>query len=292
MTDVPIARRKFFRKSLVIPTEHGSWSWLLVPFLVGAAVAARTGMADRAPWLPLALTLIGGLSAFLIRQPAAAWLRIRRRRAGAADEPLAAGWTLGLALVAGACLAGLLALGRAALLWLVIPFVGVLLFYLAASRSGRAALRALWTELIGAAGLALMAPAAVIAAAGNLVPLAWVVWGLMGAQNMLGVLYVRLRLADTHGRPAKRPAVAANRPLVLGGHIAGLAAVVVTGLLGGVPLPAALPFVGFLLRAVWAVARPRPVGDVRRFGFAEVGIEVLSGACIVASFGPLWATAG
>ena len=278
MTDVPIARRKFFRKSLVIPTEHGSWSWLLVPFLVGTAVAARTGMAGRSPWLPLALTLIGGLSAFLIRQPAAAWLRIRRRRAGAADEPLAAGWTLGLALVAGGCLAGLLALGRAALLWLVIPFVGVLLFYLAASRSGRAGLRALWTELIGAAGLALMAPAAVIAAAGNLVPLAWAVWGLMGAQNMLGVLYVRLRLADTHGRPA-------NRPLVLGGHIAGLAAVIVTGLLDWAPLPAALPFVGFWLRAVWAVWQPRPVVDVRRFGFAEVGVEALSGACIVASFG-------
>jgi hypothetical protein len=279
MTDMPLARHKFFRKSLVIPTEHGSWSWLLVPFLVGAAVAARTGTAVRSPWLPLVLTLIGGLSAFLMRQPAAAWLRIRRRRASAVDEPLAAGWTLGLALVAGACLAALLALGRAALLWLVIPFAGVLLFYLAASRGGRAGLRALWTELIGAAGLALMAPAAVIAAAGNLVPLAWALWGLMGVQNMLGVLYVRLRLADTHGRPA-------NRPWVLGGHVAGLAAVLVAGLLDWAPLLAAVPFVGFLLRAVWAVWQPRPVADVRRFGFTEVGVEVLGGACIVASYGP------
>jgi hypothetical protein len=187
---------------------------------------------------------------------------------------------LGLALLAGACLAGLLALGRAALLWLVVPFLGVLLFYVAASRSGRAVLRALWTELIGAAGLALMAPAAVIAAAGYLHPLAWALWGLMGAQNILGMLYVRLRLADTHRRPT-------NRAVALGGHVAGLVAVVAAGLLSWVPLPVALPFVGFLLRAIWASQQPRPVADVRRFGFTEVGVEVLSGAWIIASYG-IW----
>ena len=277
MTDAPIARRKFFSKSLVIHTEHGSWSWLLVPFLVGAAVTARVGADGRSPLLPLALTLIGGLSAFLIRQPAAAWLRIRRGRASPADAPLAAGWSLGLAAVAGLCLAGLLALGRATLLWLVIPFAGVLLFYLAASRSGRAALRALWTELIGAAGLALMAPAAVIAAAGDLRPLAWALWGLMGAQNALGVLYVRLRLADTHARPA-------DRTIVLGGHAAGLVVVVIAGLLDWVPLPTTLPFVGFLLRAIWVASKPRPIPDVRRFGFTEVGVELLSGAWIAFSY--------
>jgi hypothetical protein len=217
------------------------------------------------------------MAAFLVRQPANAWLRIRRGRASRADEPLAAGWSLGLAGVSALCLAGLLALGRVALLWLVIPFAAILLVYLGAARLGRAGMRALWTELIGAVGLALMAPAAVIAVTGGLSGLAWAVWGLMGLQNGLGVLYVRLRLADTHGRPA-------NRSIVLFGHAAGLGAVIVAGLMGWVPLPVALPFAGVLLRAIWAVSRSRSVSDVRRFGFTEVGVEVLSGAWIVASY--------
>jgi hypothetical protein len=260
MTETAIQRRRLFRKSLVVPTEHGSWSWLLVPFFVGAAVVSRILPEGYPSLLPLILALVGGLCAFLVRQPAAAWLRIRRGRGNRADEPLAAGWTLGLALVAGLCLAA-----------------GVLLLYLVAARSGRAAMRALLTELIGAAGLALMAPAAVIAATGRVNLLVWALWTLMAAQNALGVLYVRLRLADTRGRTA-------NRATALWGHVIGLAAVVAAGLLGWVPLLAAVPFAVVLLRAVWAVRRPRPVADVRRFGFTEVGVEVLSGAWIVLSY--------
>lgn len=36
-----VQRRKWLRKALVMPAEHGSWSWLLVPFLVGIGVAGR-----------------------------------------------------------------------------------------------------------------------------------------------------------------------------------------------------------------------------------------------------------
>jgi hypothetical protein len=280
VTGVAVSRRRFFRKSLVVPSEHGSWSWLLVPFLVGAAVAALAALVapeGQSIGLPLVLTLVGGLCAFLVRQPAAAWLRIRRGRANPADEPLAAGWTLGLGAAAGLCLAGLLALGRFALLWLVIPFAGVLLLYLAASRSGRAGVRALSTELVGAMGLALMAPASLIAASGRLQALDWALWGLMAAQNGLGVLYVRLRLADTHGRPGERG-------MALVGHIVGLVAVGAAGLLGWAPWLTAVPFAALLLRAVWAVRTPRPVANVRRFGFSEVGVELLSGAWIVASY--------
>ncbi len=30
-----------FRKTLILPAEHGSWAWLLVPFGVGTAVASN-----------------------------------------------------------------------------------------------------------------------------------------------------------------------------------------------------------------------------------------------------------
>lgn len=192
---VAAPRRAFFRKSLVVPTEHGAWSWLLVPWLTGAVVGLATPVSAPLPFLALLLTLVGGLSAYMIRQPATAWVRIRRGRGRKADQPLALGWTLGFSLVALLCLLGIFLLGRVALLGLAIPFAVILVAYLLAARRGRAAMRSLWMELAGAAGLALTASAAYIAVTGQLTPTALALWGLMALQNVTGVFYVRQRLA-------------------------------------------------------------------------------------------------
>ena len=57
-----------------------------------------------------------------------------------------------------------------------------------------------------------------------------------------------------------------------------------SGVSGWTPLLAAAPFAGFLVRALWAVRQPRPVADIKRFGFSEVGVELLGGALIAASY--------
>jgi hypothetical protein len=175
------------------------------------------------------------------------------------------------------CLLGLFLLGRTALLGLAVPFAAILVAYLLAARSGRAAMRSLSMELAGAAGLALTAPAAYIAATGALAPVALALWALMALQNAMGVLYVRQRLADSKQRDA-------NRRLTLWGHVAAFAAVVAAGVLGWTPLLAAVPFAGFLVRALWAVRQPRPVPNIKRFGFTEVGVELLGGALIAAGY--------
>jgi hypothetical protein len=270
-------RRAFFRKSLVVPTEHGAWSWLLAPWLVGAVVGLAAPTDAPLPGLALLLTLVGGLSAYMIRQPATAWLRIRQGRGRQADQPLALAWAVGFAALAALCLLGLLLLGRAALLGLAIPFLAILLAYLLAARSGRAAMRSLWMELAGAVGLALTAPAAYIAASGQLTSAALALWALLALQNAMGVLYVRQRLADSKQR-------ATNRSLTLWGHVAAFAAVTASGALGWTPMLAAAPFAGFLARALWAVRQPRPVANIRRFGFSEVAVELLGGALIAAGY--------
>ncbi|MCA9969734.1 MAG: hypothetical protein KC425_05945, partial [Anaerolineales bacterium] len=164
--------------------------------------------------------------------------------------------------------------GRGVLLWLALPLAALLALYVTAARRGRAGLRSLWMELAGAAGLALTAPAAYMAATGALTPLAASLWLLLGTQNVLGALYVRLRIADTHGR-------AANRTAVLLAHAAGLGLIVGAGLGGAVPLGTAVPFAGFLLRAAWAARGPRPVPNVKRFGFVELAVEIVSGLWLV-----------
>lgn len=263
-------RRVLFRKQLVIPAEHGSWSWLLVPYLVGILVAGSWNLATL-------LVLIGGLAGFLLRQPATAWMRIRAGRGRRADEPLARWWSVALAAIALLCLAGLLLLGRGMLLWLILPMMAIFAFYLLASRQRRAGTRTLWMEIAGAAGLAAMAPSAYIAAAGQLDGTAWVLWGLMASQNALGVLYVRVRIADSHDREV-------DRSSILWSHTAILALLIVAAFSGLIPWLATVPFLGFLLRAAWTAIRPRPIGNIKRFGFSEVGVELVGGLLIAAGF--------
>lgn len=258
-----------FRKQLILPAEHGSWSWLLVPFLVGTAVGQTLT-------LPVWLVLLGGLAFFLLRQPAAVWLRVRQGRGRSSDEPLARQLMLllgGIMLLSGI---GLLLLGRFVLLWLMLPFGLLLMVYLRTAGS-RQPTRTLQMELVGAAGLALMAPAAMLAAIGTSYPAVWLVWGLMATQNVLGVFYVRQRIADTHERPF-------NRQSLLWSHGLGLVLVGGTAVVGLIPWLAMLPFIGFLLRAIWAWQQPRPIDNIKKFGFQEVGVELLSGALIAAGY--------
>lgn len=263
-------RNRLFRKTLLIPAEHGSWSWLLVPYFVGLGVAGQWSWA----LLPV---LLGGLSAFLLRQPATAWLRIRQGRGRRSDQSLAAGWTAALLLVGIACLALLLYMGLDTLLWLLPPLGAILVAYLAVAQINRASVRSLWMELAGAAGLAAMAPAAYLATGAPLDATAWALWLIMALQNVLGALYVRQRIADTRKRET-------SRRLVLSSHLLGVVAITTLTVALNMPQLLWLPFLAFLIRAAWAVARPRPIPNIKRFGFTEVAVEIIGGLWIIASF--------
>lgn len=259
-----------YRKHIVIPTEHGSWPWMLVPFFVGAGVAGQFNLAGM-------LTLVGGLAVFLLRQPATIWLRVRRGKARAADGPIASAWITLFTSVALVCFIVLIILERGALLILVWPFLVIFGLYLAAARYGRSGRQSLWMELAGAAALSMMAPAAAIAANGQIQGWEWSLWAVMAAQNVLGALYARLRVFDSHNRPI-------NRQSIFAVHLAGLLLVGGLAWAGNVPGLTAVPFAGFFLRAGWATSAPRPAANIKRLGFTELGIEIISGLWIVASY--------
>lgn len=262
--------RRWFRKAYLLPAEHGSWSWLLVPYLVGVAVAPQWSVASL-------LVLVGGLSVFLIRQPATAWLRIKQGRGRRSDEPVTLAWSalfLGLAVFS---FIALLMMHRLALVWLLPPVSALLMVYVAVARINRARVRSMWMEIAGAAGLAVMAPAAYAAGSGRLDTVAWLLWFLVAIQNVLGVFYVRLRIADRHGRPESR------FPVLLS-HAVGLLLVALALAFMSAPLPALLPFAFFLGRACWLAAKRRPVENIKRFGFMEVGVELAAGVWLILSF--------
>ena len=64
----------------------------------------------------------------------------------------------------------------------------------------------------------------------------------------------------------------------------GAAAMLVAAALAALPWLAALPFLAFLLRAGWVALRLRPIPRIKRFGFIEVGVEIVSGVVIIAAY--------
>ena len=270
MTPTKQNHAKRLRKQHILPTEHGSWSWFLVPYFVGVGIVGTINVAAL-------LVLLGGLALFLLRQPITIWLRIRQGRGRQSDRPIVKKLTIGLLIIATLCFLGLLVLGLTGILVLVIPVALLLLVYGLGSLSKQTSVRNLWMELAGAAGLALMAPAALIAVSGQSSSEVWTVFGLMALQNVLGVFYVRLRIADTHERPS-------SRKVVLLSHILGLTAVFLLTALQLIPPLATIPFIGFLIRAIWVYPQPRPIPNIKKFGFTEVGVEIVAGIVIVVAF--------
>lgn len=258
------------RYRIILPSEHGSWAMMFTPFVIGAGVA---GILSAPLWLCGA----AALALFLARQPLGLLARVRRGKARANDGPAAWFWSALLLAVAAGAGAWLLLLGRWAILWLAVPAGIVLALTLALS--ARLGPRQLSVELLGVAGLALSAPAAYVAATGHLDLTAWLTWLLSAAHSVISVLYVRLRIDETHDR-ASHP----QRMAVIGAHGLALAAVVGGALGGWIPPLVMLPLALLLLRAVYVGWRRPRVANIVRFGLAETGFALAFAGLIVAAF--------
>lgn len=269
-------REALKRYRIIFPSEHGSWSLTLTPFLIGAGVGAVAGAVASAVWATV-LALMAVMALFLARQPISLWVRIMRGRGRRADLGAAQFWGLllgGLAALAGG---GLLTLGRWPVLWLALPAVAVLALTLALG----AALgpRRLVVELIGVIGLALAAPAAYVSVAGHLDATAWLAWGVSALHGTISVLYVRLRIDERHGRASRGETWA-----VVAVHALSLLIVIAAVWMRWLPPLVAFP-VGLLLVRALYVARRRPqIESVKRFGFIEMGVAFSFALLVVLAF--------
>lgn len=265
------------RYKIIIPSEHGSWSLTLVPFIIGAGVAFAAASPAGYAGLAALLCLLAVMGVFLARQPLTLWFRIERGRGPRSQRAAARFWSLALLATAGLAGAGLLALGRWPVLWLALPALGILLLTIVLTLLRGP--RQLLTELIGVAGLALAAPAAAVAVTGTLGALAWLLWGITALHNVISVLYVRLRIDHKHGRATR-----AEAAWVIVAHALSLAAIVALAWLGWLPLLVALPVAGLLVRALIVVRRRPLVEDMKRFGFVEMGAALTFAALVIVAF--------
>lgn len=250
------ASRGVSARSIALPAEHGSWSLVLEPILLGLLVAPS--------WAGLALS-VAAFALFLFNRPFKIFRGDLRRGRAYARTAVARRYALFYGLIAVG--------GSMAALWLAgwSPFVPalvvaplILLFMAYDQRPGRH-----WQAELAAP----VAFAAVVCAIGLAGGLSWAVslslWGFMIARSVPAVLYVRARLRLDNGKPYSSWGV------VLA-HIAAVMFVGVLVLPGLLPSTAAVAVVILLARAIWGLSTYRWRSSVKALGFLETGFGLLS----------------
>lgn len=239
-------------RPILLPTEHGGWSFILEPILLGLIVAGT--------WAGLFLAS-AAFAIFLVRHPLK--LAIKDTRRGKKYPRTT--WAIRFAAIHGAValIAGILALVVADHLFLqplllAIPLALVQLYYDASNRG-----RDLTPELAGA--VAVGAVAAMMALAdGWQVDQSFALWGILVARIVGSIIYVRARLRLERGEQMDRliPQIT---------HSIGLVGVIGLFIAGLAPVLAIVALVILLARSLHGLSKwRRPAPQAKIIGIQEV----------------------
>jgi hypothetical protein len=178
--------RDLFRRHVAVPAEHGAWAFLLVPLVIGLAAGERLHV-------PSLYLVVAALAGFLVRQPITLAVKALAGRRSRDELPIAVAWIAIYGAVAALHVLGLVLRGFGYVLWLAVPGIPVLAWYLVLI--ARRAERRQWlVEIAGAGALALAAPGAMWIGLGWPAPHGWVLWLLVWAQAASGIAYAYARL--------------------------------------------------------------------------------------------------
>jgi hypothetical protein len=251
-------------KSVALPAEHGSWSLVSEPILLGMFIAPT--------WPGLAL-VVAAFFLFLLNRPFKIYWTDRRRGRFYERTALARRYTLIFGAVALAAAIAALVLGG----WR--PFVPFLLaapllliFMIYDQRPGRH-----WQAEL-AAPVAFAALVMSVALAGGY---SWIValalWGFMSARTVPAVMFVRARLRLDKGKP-----VSLWKTIVA--HIAAVVLVALLVWQGWLPMTAAIAMIILLGRAIWGFSDYRWRSSMKALGFLETGFGLLAVLLVAIGF--------
>ena len=80
-----LRKNNFFLRHVALPSDHGSWVFLLSPLLIGLFAGGRWSVASL-------FLIIAALAAFLIRQPVTTAVKIYSGRRNRRELPAAWFW--------------------------------------------------------------------------------------------------------------------------------------------------------------------------------------------------------
>ena len=177
-----------FLRHVALPSDHGSWVFLLSPLLIGLFAGGNWNIADL-------YLIIASLAAFFIRQPVTVAVKVFSGRRSRRDLPAAWFWMGVYSFIGALGLLGLVVHGFAFLFILVLPGIPVFIWhlYLVSKRAER---RKIGVEIVGSGVLALAAPAAYWIGVGRPEPLGWLLFGLTWLQSAASIVYAYLRLGQ------------------------------------------------------------------------------------------------
>ncbi|MBF8285526.1 MAG: hypothetical protein HW378_4441 [Anaerolineales bacterium] len=244
-----LTTRSLFRRHIALPTDHGSWVFLLSPLLIGLFAGGR--------WTPAVVPLVvAALAAFLLRQPVTIAVKAYSGRRSRSDLPAARFWILIYGLIGLLAVAILFALGFWYLLVLALPAAPVFGWhlYLVARREER---RQLGVEIVGSGVLALAAPGALWVTLGHADPRGWWLFALTWFQSAASIVHAYLRLEQRELIIAPELPMRlkmARRALLY--TTFNLLAVIAFSLAGYLPLLLPLPYALQWAETVWGTLRP------------------------------------
>lgn len=181
-------KNNLFLRHVALPSDHGSWVFLLSPLLIGLFAGGRWSVASL-------FLIIASLAAFLIRQPVTTAVKIYSGRRNRRELPAAWFWIGIYGLIGALGLVGLVIQGFAYLFILVLPGIPVFVWhlYLVSKRAER---RQMGVEIVGSGVLALVAPAGYWIGVGSLDPIGWLLLALTWLQSAASIVYAYLRLGQ------------------------------------------------------------------------------------------------
>ena len=177
---------RLFLRQVALPSDHGSWVFLLSPLLIGLFA----GNSWRTATIYL---IIAAFAAFLIRQPVTFLVKVYSGRRNRRDLRAAWFWIGVYALLGIIGLTGLILEGFAYLFILALPGIPVFAWhlYLVSQRAER---RQIGVEIVASGVLALAAPAGYWLGVGWTDPLGWLLFILTWLQSAASIVYAYLRL--------------------------------------------------------------------------------------------------
>jgi len=251
------AEHRIRLRPIALPIEHGGWSLVLEPIVLGLLLApSATGL----------LISLGALALFLARHPYKIAVKdCQAHRRG--RRTALAGWFAILYFSAGAAaLIMAITVGGPAFLFPLAVAAPIAVIQLVLDATGRS--RSLVAELAGSIATGSLATA--IAMSGGWPrSIAFALWAVIVARSAPTILYLRARLRLARGKPANSMV-----PILI--HAAALLLVVLLARMELLPWLSVLPIVVLLFRAVTGLSKSATRVTPQVLGVRELSFGLLT----------------
>lgn len=258
--------KRYFIRHIALPTDHGSWVFILSPLLIGL-------FAGKFLTLGSIVLVIAALAAFLIRQPITIAVKVYSGRRPKRDLEPALFWIAVYGVFLIFSLGFLIIQGFAYILWIAIPASIVFAWHLVLY-SRRRERRQAGIEVVGSGVLSLAAPAAFWVSKGDLDPFGWWLFILIWLQSAASIVYIYLRLdqKDWETVPSKSERFKhAWRALSYAGF--NFIFVLIFSLLKVIPPLLTIPYALQLLETIWGSFRPATGFKPTYLGFRQLAVS-------------------